>query len=337
MLRKKEKKHFEILPGDVEKALQNNYLSILISFHEMQSDFLSGVYKRYKNIETANIILCFSRQMHLEIIRQREKDLNHDVSLKNLWTNIENVKKIPSTKISEVVKNTNIPKETVRRKINKLISDGFLIINKSNKGYTWNLYTKHQEEFLNIINNEIVELSKFIYNIGRHFIKNLDSKSVEKEINSNFSFYWYHFLSCQLKWMNNWQLKLKDNELLLIVLQALIPTLQHTDKKNEITNDNIFKLIGNVNNKSDHTEISVSASSVSDITGIPRATCIRKLDKLVSLRFLLKEQKTKRYYVNQNLNERTKNILTKENVDFTIKNYSYFLSITLNALLAKTW
>ena len=87
------------------------------------------------------------------------------------------------------------------------------------------------------------------------------------------------------------------------------------------------------------TKVGMSGSKkqISDITGIPRATCIRKLDKLVGLRFLLKEQKTKRYYVNQNLNERTKNILTKENVDFTIKNYSYFLSITLNALLAKDW
>ena len=41
----------------------------------------------------------------------------------------------------------------------------------------------------------------------------------------------------------------------------------------------------------------ISATSVSDITGIPRATCIRKLDKFVKMKILEKDQKTKRYFL----------------------------------------
>ena len=44
-----------------------------------------------------------------------------------------------------------------------------------------------------------------------------------------------------------------------------------------------------------HTNSDISATSVADITGIPRATCIRKLDKFVKMKVLQKNNKTKRY------------------------------------------
>ena len=72
---------------------------------------------------------------------------------------------------------------------------------------------------------------------------------------------------------------------------------------------------------------------LSTITGIPRATCITKLEKLVSLGFLLREAKSKRYYVNQNSDDRTKNIIKSENVIFTIDTFSQFLAIIINSLI----
>ena len=51
-------------------------------------------------VETANIMLCFSRNLHLEIIRQRERNLNYDVSVDSFWKNYNEVSK-PIEKISE--------------------------------------------------------------------------------------------------------------------------------------------------------------------------------------------------------------------------------------------
>ena len=68
----------------------------------MQSSFLSGIYKRYGSIETANIVLCFARNTHLEIIRQRERDLNFNVSLENFWNNFSKIQK-PYEKIASIV------------------------------------------------------------------------------------------------------------------------------------------------------------------------------------------------------------------------------------------
>ena len=326
------RKNSTISPEEVSELIKTHYASLMQAFYESQSSFLCGVYRRYRSIETANIILCFSRNVHLSIIRQREKDLNFNVSRENFWKNFSGIDK-PTEKITEVVKMTGIPKETVRRKIKNLMNTGFLLKDKKNNGYSWNLPLKERESLFKIIDDQTKNLSIFISKIMHSLNIKFDNKVIENEIRSQFSFYWYHYLSCQLDWLKWWQLKLKDNDLLLIVLQATLPTLKYIDKNmSEINLDNVFKMIGQVN-KSECKNCSISATSVAEVTGIPRATSIRKLEKLVSYGFLTREEKTKRYSVNQSIDARTKNILSKENVGFTIKTFSEYIAIILNSLM----
>ena len=143
-------KNFNISPENITQLIEDNYANIMQAFYESQSIFLTGIYKRYGSIETANIILCYARKTHLEIIRQREKDLNYNVSLENFWKNFSSINR-PPEKITSIVKATGIPKETVRRKIKNLIDSGFLIKDKKNKGYFWNLNQKERDPYYNII------------------------------------------------------------------------------------------------------------------------------------------------------------------------------------------
>ena len=326
-------KKYNLSPNDISELLKTHYASLMPTFYEYQSLFLCNIYKRHHSIEAANVTLCFVRDIHLEIIRQREKDLNFNVSRENFWKNIRTIDK-PSTKISSIVKITGIPKETVRRKVKNLLYKGYLAEDKKNKGYYWNPLSKETKyEYYKIIDYDTKNLSKFVHKIINHLQINLDTETVENEIRLQFSFYWYHYLSCQLDWLKFWQLKLKDNELLLIALQTTIPSLQYIVKsKDKIKIDEIFKVIRNFNEKDKSQNCSVSATSVSEITGIPRATCVRKLNKLVNLEFLAREKKTKRYLMHQTFDGRTKGILFKENVSFTIKTFSYYLAIILNSL-----
>ena len=158
---------------------------------------------------------------------------------------------------------------------------------------------------------------------------------IENEIKLQFSFYWYHFLNHELQWLKMWQTKLKDNDLLLIILQTVIPTIHRANKPlaNNLNVNNIFKIIGVVNDDFNFESTAIGATTVSDVTGIPRATCIRKLEKLVKLGFLIKSADTRRFFINQNFADRTKNIMTKENVLATIQNFSNFISIILNSLI----
>ena len=329
-----ERKIKELQSRDINQLLLKHTADLMSGFYEMQSTFLSGIYKRYKSIETANIILCLAKKMHLEIIRQREKNMNHDISLENFWNNFNNISR-PTEKIVSIANMTGIPKETTRRKIISLINQNFVVRNKSNKEYYWNLSSKHHDDYFNIVNNEIEVLAKFASACAESLKLNVDKNSIVKEIKSQFSFYWYHFLNYQLIWLKMWQDKIKDIDFILIALQAVIPTLQYASKNQNIKDlslENLSKIVGKSNNQYKFSDTAVSTASISEVTGIPRATCIRKLETLVKLGMLVRETKTKRYFINQLTSKRTNTILTKENVLFTIENFSEYLAIILNSI-----
>ena len=329
-----ERKIKEIRSSDINQLLLKRTADLMSGFYEMQSTFLSGIYKRYKSIETANIILCLAKKMHLEIIRQREKNMNHDISLENFWNNFNNISR-PTEKIVSIANMTGIPKETTKRKIISLINQNFVVLNKNNKEYYWNLLSKHQDDYYNIVKSEIEILAKFASTCAAGLELSVDKNTIVKEIKSQFSFYWYHFLNYQLRWLKMWQDKIKDIDLILITLQAVIPTLQYADKNQNIKDlslENLYKIVGKANNQYKFSDTAVSAASISEVTGIPRATCIRKLETLVKLGMLVRETKTKRYFINQLTSKRTNTILTKENVLFTIENFSEYLAIILNSI-----
>ena len=155
------KKIQEVQPGELSHLLKSHYTDLMAVFYEMQSEFLTGIYKRYNGIQTANIILCFAKNTHLEIIRQREKNLNFDISLDKFWDNFTKVTR-PLEKISDIVNYTKIPKETVRRKIKNLVNEGSLLSYKNTKGYAWNIMAKEKDHYFKIVSQEIKFLAKFI-------------------------------------------------------------------------------------------------------------------------------------------------------------------------------
>ena len=328
-----KQKFSQITPVEISTLLKTHYYSLMSSFYETQNLFLKGIYKRYGSIETANIMICFKKNVHLAILRERENSLNFDLSLNKFWSSYQTISK-PTEKISSIVEITNIPKETVRRKIKNLVNTGFILNDKNSKGYTWNLSQKRKDSYFENVNNEIKILTKFTYKFSKRLKLNLNLELIEKEKKIQFSFYMYHLYSCQLKWLKLWKTKLKDSELILVIIQCIIPSLQREDKNSEHLNEeNIFKIIGKINEEDNSVDVSVSATSISEVTGIPRATCIRKLEKLMRLGFLLREAKTKRFYINQNISDRTKNIITKENIGYTIEIFSEYLAIILNNLI----
>ena len=276
----------------VQKNLTENFLKLMPSFYEMESSFLSDVYKRYGDLEGGNIVICFARDCHLEILRKREKDMDFDLSLEKFWKNHKDVHQ-PKKKIILVSKETGLPKETARRKIISLIRSKHLRKGEKNRLF-WEPASDLKETYVNIINEEIISLSKFIFEQGKFLYLNLPLSKIQKEIKSNYSFYWYHYLNVQLEYIKFWHDKLKDLEMLLIGLQVIIQTLNYLKRKSS----DFSSLLNTKNLKNLSTkDANISATSVSDITGIPRATCIRKLDKFVKMKILFKDEKTKRYYL----------------------------------------
>ena len=275
----------------VQKNFTENFLKLMPTFYEMESSFLSGVYKRYGDLEGGNIVIFFARDCHLEILRKREKDLNFNLSLENFWENHKNIFQTKK-KIIMVSQETGLPKETTRRKIIALIKKKHLKKGEKNKLF-WEPDFDLKESYVKIIDEEIASLSKFIFEQTKLMSLGMSISRIEREIKNNYSFYWYHYLNVQLEYIKFWQDKLKDLEMLLIGMQVLILTMNSI--KRNFSNFSYFS--DNQKNLKNLSEFNsdISATSISDITGIPRATCIRKLDKFVKMKVLQKNIKTKRY------------------------------------------
>ena len=93
---------------------------------------------------------------------------------------------------------------------------------KTDKGFYWSLSAKQKNTYFKIIDEEIDLFAKFTCKFSNLLNLNLDIKTIKKEMKLHFSFYSYHFLSSQLQWLKIWQDKLKDNELLIIVLHSML-------------------------------------------------------------------------------------------------------------------
>ena len=127
------KREFKLIqPYEVGSLLIKHHSTFMTVFYEFQSSWMSRIYKRYKNTETAYIACYLAKNTHLEIIRLKEYNLNHDISLNNFWVNFSNISK-PVERITHIVKETAIPKETVRRKVKNLMNSGFIFYDTKNK------------------------------------------------------------------------------------------------------------------------------------------------------------------------------------------------------------
>ena len=302
----------------IEENFEKNSSKILPIFYEMQSTFLSGIYKRYGDLEGGQIVIYFARNLHLKVMRKREEDLNFDLSLDKFWSNHQNTVQ-DRQKIISVSRFTGLPKETTRRKILLLTKHKHLKKTNKNNLY-WEPSSQAKETYIYIIKEQINSLSKFLFEQSKYLNLNVPFAKLHKEIEENYCFYWYHYLNTQLSFMKYWQNKTKDLEILLIGLQSLIQSLNYLRQKS-------------VNNNSSQKYPDISATSVSEVTGIPRATCIRKLEWLSNAKFVHKDPKSKRYnLVNEEMSDNfAKNPLN--NVKIAAGKFAEFSSIVYKGVL----
>ena len=281
----------------IEKISLDNFINLMPFFYEMESLFLSGIYRRYGDLEEGNIVIFFAKDLHLKILRKREIDLTFDLSLDEFWHNHKNVIQ-DKKKIITVAKSVGLPRETVRRKILCLIKTKHIKKTKKNTVF-WEPDSRSKETYIEIIREQINSLSRFVFQQSKLVSLNIPLSKIEKEIKNNYSFYWYHYLNTQLQYIKFWQEQFKDLEMLLIGLQTLIQTVRYLKTTGKFQTFDSFTIskISKGTAFPDIKNANISATSISEVTGIPRANCIRKLEKFIKMKVIEKDQVTKRYYL----------------------------------------
>jgi len=312
---------------NIERIILENYIEYQFLFIEFQSNFLSGLYAKYQSIENGNLVLYYAKQTHQEILRQKDYDLNFNLSYDKFWENHNQIKPKKKT-IIKVAQDVFLPKETVRRKILELIKQK--ILSNENRNIGWLPSDKYKTNYNLAIEKEIKDIGKLMSFVCEKIGLLISKQEVIEEIKEKFSFYWFHYLETQLRYLKLWSEQFNDRELVLIFLQIANIFISKVKQKN--FSHGIFYNKPNLIN--DFASSSIGATSVAEVTGIPRATCVRKLEDLVKLKLISKDKISKRYYLRP---EATSDSLVSHKIkEEIVKLFSYFYFICVRAINVKT-
>ncbi len=316
---------------EIIKTYKNNYGKILDEFMGVQSDFLSDVYKRYnKDLDAANIVLFFAKNLHEKTLREKDKDLDFNISFEKFWENHSKTDQ-DNRKIIDIAHSTGLPKETARRKVNNLIKSK--VLQKNKNMITWSPPVEQKKSYISVVDRQILQISRLVQTIAVHLEIKISKEKISSELRKHFSFFWYHYIKTQLEYLRMWQKEMNDLELLLIALQVVIQTNLSFKRRNTPYEEHFASKPNNIKFK-DEKDASVSATSISEVTGVPRATCIRKLEKLNRMKIIKKDPATKRYYVDLK-NLHANHLNSKKITENTIEMFSQFYLIVLRALVRK--
>ena len=257
----------------INKVIQDNFALLAPSFFTLTSNWFVRAYEHFKDIDKFIIIIYLINQ-DLIFFRKNGVKIDYETFYKDKSIEIDKIN------ISDISKDLDIPKESVRRKVIDLEKAG--IIKKSGKKIFVirdTLYSARATNTLNEIANILHEFNKILKK--EKLVETIYSvDDIIKFMKENFSFCWYQFNKFWFNYMKRWRAEVKDLEILCIGMVVVINAVKNKQfsKKKNISSYR-KELMGS-------DKRGVNAMSISEITGIPRPTVVRKLKYLIDRKFL---------------------------------------------------
>ena len=263
----------------VHEVLQKNIISHWDTWGKLQSTWTNRAYKTFNDIDKYLVLIYLVRDCWQQSADKFEYySFNEFYSKENIV-----IDKINLIKISSEL---NIPKETVRRKINELQNED--VISREGKKIILNrkavFYQKPQAS-LEALSSFLEKKSKILHG-EKWFGDSVNKNEILLYIEKYFTIIWLRFLKLQIPFLLRHRANFGDLETWMIWGNVAIHHQKNlakmhdlkimTDSSSHVTYANYFSKVSDVK-----IIRGVNASSISDITSIPRATVIRKLRWLV--------------------------------------------------------
>ena len=286
---------------DTNNSIDKNPDLFVNHFFKMEFAWMTGGYKIFKDLDKYLIIV--------HLINKTFSTYNKyflNLSFDKFYSN-ENIE-VEKISIINIVKELNLSKETTRRKLNELSQDG-LIIRKSKK------ITINKKSFTYQKPNETLKnLSKLLNIVAQNIEKDEEVNSFsthifEEKIKKNYTRYWNAFLNFQINYMVSGKKFFSDYESFMCIgVCALNQSFNLINKQNHKA-----KNISDIADSLAQLEISkgLNPTTISDLTGIPRATVIRKLQVLLKKKLLNKNEKNLFSLPSPQKNSQAYNLLKK--------------------------
>jgi len=276
--------------AQITKIIEQNYSHLVSDFFEMQTEYLASLNIIYHDLDASLVAMFLTSKLYKNKIDNF--DNNKKVSLKYFYQSDNNGLPYSDFKIKEISSMLNLPRETVRRKKEKLIKDKLILVDKKKKYFYLN--TSMVAE--NIIKIQINNLSKFLskfsffFSKNKFFVNEVSKEQIKKDVEEKFLLYLVKFLDFQIAYFSKMKTLIDIESSFIFLLCALNTTSKFKkNMTNPIDSKSVFKRLHSLN-----TTFGLNATSISEITKVPRTTVIRKIDFLEK-NGMLKKDKFKRY------------------------------------------
>ena len=294
--------------------INKNFNKIAPYYNSLITNWLISAYQHYNDIDKFIIILYLINKDFI-FFRRNGLIVDYDTFYSN------KVLEIPKINISDISKDLEIPKESARRKVLELEKKG--VIKKTGKKIFVNrsaFYVTQTKNTLKDINILLHEFNKLLKKekLGETVF---EIDEIKDSIKKNFSFCWYQFYKLLFLFTNLWRKEVKDLETLCV---GCVFVLSSSHIKSFRAKDLTMKQYNQSIMGVDKTGI--NAMSISEITGIPRPTVVRKLKFLIAKKFLhINEKKLislniKDSALKTSVNLQNKNIHSLSNFIFRVFN-----------------
>ena len=284
MISNKFKFSTEVNINDISNIINKNYGTIMTGFLELQRGWLFRAYSIFKDLDKYLILMSLVDKTFKSYSEYIIKyDYDKFFSVKNY--------ELKKFNIVHVAKELSMSKETARRKILELEKQGLIIKNKKAVFMQRNAYGVQRPT------ESITQISKFMSNLSRLLKKNkiinneISTNDFETLIKKNFTQCWGYFLNFQIEYLTIFKKNFfGDYETLSIWAMIVYNQNLYFNKKinqtdNSIIKEKYFKMV--ILDES----LGLNAMSISDLTGIPRPTVLRKLNKLIKTKWISKDKK----------------------------------------------
>ena len=282
-----ENKIFNTINADeVYDVLSSHSNETVTLWFKLQQAWCNNAYNAFKDYDSYLILIYLVNQVF-----QKYSDRFQYLSFQEFYEKNElNIDKI---NLIEISKELNIPKETIRRKVNFLQSQN--IIFRKGKTIIFNNAINRVQKPSNskIMMANFLEKTSTILGKEDWFGRSFTKEEIEKFIDTYFTICWQHWLRLQIPFLVRHRTFFGDLETWNV--WGAIGISQFTDYSKQVKN----RVVEDPRTYADlylhllrHTpKNGINASSISEISTIPRATVIRKLKYLLKQKLVTKNKK----------------------------------------------
>ena len=251
------------------KVIDKHFSRLAPYYYRWINSWLIGAYENYADIDKY-IILIYIINKDFIFFRKNGLIVDYDTFYKDKTLEVDKIS------ISDISKDLQIPKESVRRKVEELEKAG--VIKKKGKKIFINrtAFTAVQAKLT--LKNMTILLHEFNKILKEENIVEVAYQTTEisDSIKKNFSFVWYQFYKFLFIFTNRWRKELGDLETFTIGVIVLINAAENKTFRIKEFDRKKYQI-----SIQGSDERGVNAMSLAEITGIPRATVIRKLKSLI--------------------------------------------------------